>query len=172
MKINTKGERNYGSISLGYQLAADSAEFPADIKLCTKKVILPEEAYMVSLNIHSDWQTGVTGEIVLQNTGENEFYFWELAFDTNVCINRRKKTMNQDKKKRLLLVPMIFVVILYVPVMGLAIVPKAYLLGGGMVLWNPCVFILCRSMLIWCALFGYTPIGVYIAMLAVYTVVS
>lgn len=76
-----------GSISFGYQLAADFAEFPADIKLCTEKVILPEEAYMVSLNIHSDWQTGVTGEIVLQNTGENELYFWELAFDTNVCID-------------------------------------------------------------------------------------
>ena len=79
--------------------------------------------------------------------------------------------MNQEKKIRLLLVPMIFVVLLYVPVMGLAIVPKAYLLGGGMVLWNPCVFILCMSMLIWCALFGYIPIGVYIAMLAVYTVI-
>lgn len=76
-----------GSISFGYQVATDSEEFPADIKLCTEKVILPEEAYNVSLNISSDWQTGVTGEIVLQNIGEKEIYFWELAFDTNVCIN-------------------------------------------------------------------------------------
>lgn len=76
-----------GSISFGYQLAADSEEFPADITLCTEKVILPEEAYNVSLNIGSDWQTGVTGEIVLRNTGENELYFWELAFDTNISIS-------------------------------------------------------------------------------------
>ena len=76
-----------GSISFGYQVATDSVEFPADIKLCAEKVILPEEMYTVSLNIHSDWQTGATGEIVLQNTGENELYFWELVFDTNVCID-------------------------------------------------------------------------------------
>lgn len=76
-----------GSTSFGYQQAADSTEFPADIRLCAEKAILPEEAYMVSLNISSDWQTGVTGEIVLQNTGEKELYFWELAFDTNVCID-------------------------------------------------------------------------------------
>ncbi len=76
-----------GSTSFGYQLAADSTEFPADIRLCAEKAILPEEAYMVSLNISSDWQTGVTGEIVLQNTGEKELYFWELAFDTNVYID-------------------------------------------------------------------------------------
>ena len=62
-------------------------EFPADIKLCAEKVVLHKEAYTVSLNIGSDWQTGVVGEIVLQNTGETELYFWELAFDTNVCIN-------------------------------------------------------------------------------------
>lgn len=77
-----------GSISFGYQVATDSVEFPTDIKLCAEKVILPEEMYTVSLNIHSDWQTGATGEIVLQNTGENELYFWELVFDTNVCIDR------------------------------------------------------------------------------------
>ena len=76
-----------GSTSFGYQLAADYTEFPADIRLCAEKAILPEEAYMVSLNISSDWQTGVTGEIILQNTGEKELYFWELAFDTNVCID-------------------------------------------------------------------------------------
>ena len=76
-----------GSISFGYQVATDSEEYPADIKLCAEKVILPEEAYTVSLNIQSDWQTGATGEIVLQNTGENDLYFWELAFDTNICIN-------------------------------------------------------------------------------------
>ena len=35
--------------------------------------------------------------------------------------------MNQDKKMRLLLVPMIFAIILYVPVMILKFIPNAYM---------------------------------------------
>ena len=84
----------------------------------------------------------------------------------------RKKTMNQEKKIRLLLVPLIFIVLLYVPAMGLDIVPSVFFLGGGMRTWNPCVLILFISMWLWCALFYYMPVGVYIAMLVVYTVVS
>lgn len=48
-----------GSISFGYQVATDSEECPADIKLCAERVILPEEVYTVSLNIQGDWQTGL-----------------------------------------------------------------------------------------------------------------
>ncbi len=39
--------------------------------------------------------------------------------------------MDPDKKKRLLLVPLIFIVLLYVPAMGLDIVPSAFFLGGA-----------------------------------------
>ncbi len=80
--------------------------------------------------------------------------------------------MDQDKKMRLLLVPMIFTILLYVPVMILYIISDAYIHEMPEVLWNLCVSILCISMLIWCVLFLYIPIGVYIAMLIVYTVVS
>ena len=80
--------------------------------------------------------------------------------------------MDPDKKKRLLLVPLIFIVLLYVPAMIYDIVPNEYIEEMPEVLWNPCVSILCISMLIWCALFVYIPTGVYIAMLVVYTVVS
>ena len=80
--------------------------------------------------------------------------------------------MNQDKKIRLLFAPLIFIVLLHVPAMILAMAPKAYLLGGAVVLWNPCVLILCIAALIWCCIFYYIPIGVYIAILVVYTVVS
>ncbi len=79
--------------------------------------------------------------------------------------------MDSDKKKHLLLVPLIFIVLLHVPAMILAMAPKAYLLGGA-VFWNPCVLILGISMLIWWALFLHIPIGVYIALMVVYTVVS
>ena len=80
--------------------------------------------------------------------------------------------MDPYKKKRLLLVPLIFIVLLYVPVMGLDIIPNAYLKEMPEVLWTPCTLILCTSMMIWCVLFVYIPIGVYIAMLVGYTIVS
>ena len=80
--------------------------------------------------------------------------------------------MDPDKKKRLLLVPLIFIVLLYVPAMGLDIVPSAFFLGGGMRTWNPCVLVLFISMWLWCRLFYYMPVGVYIVLLVVYTVVS
>lgn len=80
--------------------------------------------------------------------------------------------MDQDKKMRLLIVPMIFTILLYVPVMILYIISDAYIHEMPEVLWNLCVSILCISMLIWCVLFLYIPIGGYIAMLIVYTVVS
>lgn len=67
---------------------------------------------------------------------------------------------------------MIFTILLYVPVMILYIISDAYIHEMPEVLWNLCVSILCISMLIWCVLFLYIPIGVYIAMLIVYTVVS
>ena len=80
--------------------------------------------------------------------------------------------MSQDKKIRLLLVPMIFTILLYVPVMILYTISDAYIQEMPEVLWNLCVSILCTSMLIWCVLFLHIPIGVYITMLVVYTVVS
>ena len=80
--------------------------------------------------------------------------------------------MDPDKKKRLLIVPLIFIVLLYVPAMIYDIVPNEYIEEMPEVLWNPCVLILCISMLIWCALFVHIPIGVYIAMLVGYTIVS
>ena len=80
--------------------------------------------------------------------------------------------MNQDKKMRLLLVPMIFTIILYVPVMILKFIPNAYMQEMQEALRNLSVSILCISTLIWCVLFLHIPIGVYITMLVLYTVIS
>ena len=80
--------------------------------------------------------------------------------------------MDPDKKKRLLIVPLIFVVLLYVPVMISDIISWAYIQEISEVLWFVFAAILDISTIIWCALFVYIPTGVYIAMLVVYTVVS
>ena len=84
----------------------------------------------------------------------------------------REKTMNQDKKIHLLIAPLIFIVLLYVPVMILKLIPNAYMQEMPEALRLPCALILCTSMIIWCAFFLHIPIGVYVALLAAYTVVS
>lgn len=80
--------------------------------------------------------------------------------------------MNQDKKIRLLLVPLIFIVLLYVPVMIYDTIPIAYIQELPEMLRIMFWEILGISMVTWAIFFYYIPIGVYIAMLAVYTVVS
>ena len=80
--------------------------------------------------------------------------------------------MDPDKKKRLLLVPLIFIVLLYVPVMILDIISIAYIQELPEVLRITFWEILGISVVIWAIFFYYIPIGVYIAMLVVYTVVS
>ncbi len=84
----------------------------------------------------------------------------------------RKNTIDSDKKKRLLLVPLIFIVLLYVPVMIYDIIPIAYIQELPEVLRTIFWLILCISVGVWCTFFYYIPIGVYIAILVVYTVVS
>lgn len=80
--------------------------------------------------------------------------------------------INKDKKLRLLLVPLLFIVLLYVPVMILKIIPNTYMQEMPEELRTPYALILCIAMLIWCALFLHIPIGIYIAMLVVYIVAS
>ena len=83
--------------------------------------------------------------------------------------------MDKDKKSPLLLVPLIFMVLLHVPVM---IEYIAYECMNVNILASPEVIritflaILSISVLIWCVTFYHIPIGVYIVILVVYTVVS
>ncbi len=80
--------------------------------------------------------------------------------------------MNKDIKLSLLLVPLIFMILLFVPAMIEGIVPNAYIQGMPDVIERTCLLILVTSMIIWCLFFLYIPTGVYIAILVVYTVVS
>ena len=84
-----------------------------------------------------------------------------------------KKTMNKDIKLCLLLVPLIFIILLFVPVMIEGIVLNAYTQGMPDVIWHIFVgMLLGPAFLIWIILFYHIPIGVYIAILTVYTVIS
>lgn len=95
-------------------------------------------------------------------------------FKNRLCCGR-KKTMNKDIKLRLLLVPLIFMVLIFVPVIIFEIAPRAFIQKMPDVLFallNPFVLILGILGGIWCVTFDHIPVGVYIMILIVYTVVS
>lgn len=80
--------------------------------------------------------------------------------------------MNKDKKLRLLLLPLIFMVLILVPVMIYDIVPIAYIQKVPYILRSLFFLILVILGAIWCVTFDHIPTGVYIVILVVYTVVS
>ena len=80
--------------------------------------------------------------------------------------------MNKDKKLQQLFVPLIFVVLTFVPVIIFDILPNVYIQKMPEVIWIIFYLILSISMWIWGILFHFIPIGVYIAILVAYTVVS
>ena len=83
--------------------------------------------------------------------------------------------MNKDKKLCLLIVPLIFMVVIFAPVIIFEILPRAFMQKMPDVLFallNPFVLILGILGWIWCVIFEHIPIGVYIVILVVYTVVS
>ncbi len=78
---------------------------------------------------------------------------------------------NADK----ILVPLIFMVLLFIPVLFADIAPErinAFINDMPEVVRNLHLVMLIIAMLIWCVTFYYVPINVYIAVVAVYTVVS
>ena len=84
----------------------------------------------------------------------------------------RKKTMNKDIKLRLLLVPLIFMVLIFVPVIIFEIAPNAFIQKMPYVLWYLSAGMLGILGGIWCVIFDHIPTSVYIVILIVYTVVS
>lgn len=83
--------------------------------------------------------------------------------------------MNKDKKIRLLLIPLIFTVLLFVPAMIVEIASESidvFMQEIPDALRIICMCILFIAMLIWCVLFLHIPIGVYIAILVIYSCVS
>ena len=80
--------------------------------------------------------------------------------------------MNKDKKICLLLVPLIFMVWIFVPFMIFDIVPNAYIQKVPFVIWYLLWLMPCIFGVIWRVACDYITIGVYIVIVVVYTVVS
>lgn len=80
--------------------------------------------------------------------------------------------MNKDKKLRLLIAPLIFIIILFIPGMIREFTPDGYIQEMPDVLWHLFVDVEIWAVIIWAILFHYIPTGLYIVMLIIYTVVS
>ncbi len=80
--------------------------------------------------------------------------------------------MKKDIKLCLLLAPLIFMVLLCVPAMMEGIGYRLFVREGPKVLWILHLVMLIIAMVIWGTTFYHIPIDIYIAILAVYTVVS
>lgn len=78
--------------------------------------------------------------------------------------------MNKNKKIRLLLVPLLFVPALFIPEILIDCFSNVYLIGDAIYYLFALPFAI--ALLIWRTLFDNMPIGVYIAILVVYTAAS
>lgn len=85
---------------------------------------------------------------------------------------QEKATMDMKKKRCLLLVPFIFIIILFIPGMIREIITAGYLKEMSDTLWNIFITIECPLLIIWALLFFYIPTVLYIVLAAVYTVIS
>lgn len=80
--------------------------------------------------------------------------------------------MKFDKKKQLLLIPLVFLLFLHIPAMIANIIPETQLQKMPELIWFIYVVVLSISMLIWCMLFLYIPLYIYVLILLLYTVIS
>lgn len=79
---------------------------------------------------------------------------------------------NKEKRIRMLILPLIFTILLYVPGLVFETVPYEAIRDISDNLWQVYVVIIFSGILTWGFLFVHIPLGVYIVMLIVYAVVS
>ena len=82
------------------------------------------------------------------------------------------KTIGEEKKIKLLMIPLIFIIGLHIPEMIFEILPRSYMNEGFISIRNPFMIVLLVSNVIWIILFSFIPTPVYVVMLVVYTFVS
>ena len=80
-----------------------------------------------------------------------------------------RERMQIDKKKLLLMMPLIILVLLHIPAMVANTIPEIRLQGMPELIWNTYVVLLSVAMLIWCMLFLYIPLPVFILIIMLYT---
>ena len=73
-------------MNFGYILTDDDFVIPDNFELCSERGDL-SEGYGVSVNITNSWNSGVQGELVINNTSDSPIEAWTLTFDTNFVID-------------------------------------------------------------------------------------
>ncbi|WP_028519884.1 cellulose binding domain-containing protein [Ruminococcus flavefaciens] len=73
------------SVEFGYTIYAEDFAVPTDFELCSERVDL-SEGYDVQIDYTDIWDTGLKGEITINNTSDHPIEAWTLAFDTNLSM--------------------------------------------------------------------------------------
>lgn len=74
------------SVNFGYELHEDSFAVPTEFELCSERTNI-SNGYDVVVNYADTWDTGVRGEITINNTSDEPLEAWTLSFDTNFTID-------------------------------------------------------------------------------------
>ena len=74
------------SVNFGYDLYEDSFSVPTEFELCSERTTI-SNGYEVVVNYTGTWDTGVRGEITINNTSDEPLEAWTLSFDTNFTID-------------------------------------------------------------------------------------
>ena len=74
------------SVNFGYDLYEDSFSVPTEFELCSECTNI-SNGYEVVVNYTGNWDTGVSGEITINNTSDEPLEAWTLSFDTNFTID-------------------------------------------------------------------------------------
>ncbi len=74
------------SINFGYDLYEESFAIPTDFELCSERTNI-SNGYDVQVNYTDTWDTGVRGEITINNTSDEPLEAWTLSYDTNFTID-------------------------------------------------------------------------------------
>lgn len=75
------------SVTFGYTVSGEDLGIPSKIVLCSERVERPSDQYNIHFSIDNDWDDGFTGQIFIENLGDNPLEAWRLSFDANFVIN-------------------------------------------------------------------------------------
>ena len=74
------------SVTYGYTLNGSDISLPEKFEIYSKRVD-KTEGYGVQYNITKSWNTGVEGNIVINNTSDAPIEAWTLSFDSNFSVD-------------------------------------------------------------------------------------
>lgn len=87
------------SISFGYTVVG-ADELPETMVLSSQNKEYKENDYTVTLNVENDWDTGFSGNIAIEATGDVPIEAWKLGFDANFDLTRVWNAEITESKER------------------------------------------------------------------------